>query len=154
METFLKEFSVDPNKKVEIIKQLKEMMVERLNLDRDPSEIPDNEAIFNKGLELDSVDALEVIVNIERSFKIKLKEYDLAESETFFQTLSTATDFILLKIAETNYINNLKDEQKSASPDRLKEIQTELQNIEEYYDKRRENADAKVDQLKQKYLDN
>ena len=151
METFLSNFKIDQEQHKKIIAQLKIMFVERLNIDREPENIPDDEAIFNKGLELDSVDALEIIVNIERLFKIKIKEADLADSETIFQTLSTATDFILLKIAEKQYIDTLKQKIESASVNEKAHLEKELQSIEDFFVQKQKNSEQKIEELKQKY---
>ena len=58
----------------DIYQQLKEMIVEALNLDDvKPDDIRTEEPLFVTGLGLDSIDALELAVAIERKFGIKLK---------------------------------------------------------------------------------
>lgn len=54
--------------------ELKEMIVEALNLDDvTADEIGNEEPLFVEGLGLDSIDALELAVAIERKYGIKLK---------------------------------------------------------------------------------
>jgi len=73
--------------------QLKETLIEGLALeDIDPSEIGDNDALFNEGLGLDSVDAIELVVILENEFGIKFKDMDAAKE--VFTTVQTLTDHI------------------------------------------------------------
>ena len=53
--------------------QLKEQILEALSLDEmKPEEIDDNAPLFGEGLGLDSIDALELIVLMEKQYGIKL----------------------------------------------------------------------------------
>jgi len=55
--------------------QLKEQIIEFLNLiDVKPEDIKDDEEIFGQGLGLDSIDAIELIVLLERKYGIKIKD--------------------------------------------------------------------------------
>ena len=69
-----------------IKRRIKELMVERLRLDGiSPDEIEDD-----KGFEwigLDSVDALELVVALEKEFSIKVKNEDLRKES--FQSVNT-----------------------------------------------------------------
>lgn len=52
---------------VELIKELKEEIIEVLNLeDMTVEDIDENDALFGEGLGLDSIDALELIVMLEK----------------------------------------------------------------------------------------
>jgi acyl carrier protein len=53
---------------------LKEMIVSRLELDVPPGWIGDHQPLFGRGLELDSVDALELIVGIESRYGVALDD--------------------------------------------------------------------------------
>lgn len=54
--------------------RLKEMLIERLKLeDLTPDDIGDDDPLFEGGLGLDSIDALEIVVMLEGEFGIKLK---------------------------------------------------------------------------------
>ncbi|MCU0641608.1 MAG: phosphopantetheine-binding protein [Candidatus Margulisbacteria bacterium] len=70
------------------------MLVEQLNLDRDPARIPDSEPLFRKGLGLDSVDSLEIIVAIEREFKVKINNRNLKKPDQVFKTVGTLAEFV------------------------------------------------------------
>ncbi|WP_455069467.1 phosphopantetheine-binding protein, partial [Prevotella aurantiaca] len=57
----------------ELIKELKEEIIKALNLEEmTPDDIDENEALFGDGLGLDSIDALELIVLLEKKYGIKL----------------------------------------------------------------------------------
>ena len=58
----------------ELIEKLKLQIIEQLNLeDIEPAEIVANEALFGDGLGLDSIDALEIIVLLEKDYGIKIE---------------------------------------------------------------------------------
>lgn len=71
-----------------VMDRIKELMVDKLQLDGlDPAGIPDD-ATF-EFLELDSVDALELVVWLEKDFEIKVANEDL-KRETFESITSLA----------------------------------------------------------------
>lgn len=78
----------------DLILQLKKEIIEVLNLEEVKPEDIDNDApLFgNEGLGLDSIDALELIVLIEKNYGIKLK--DPAKGKEFFQSINVMADFI------------------------------------------------------------
>jgi acyl carrier protein len=64
----------------ELRQAIKEMMVEELMLDFDASEIGDETPIFGAGgLGLDSVDALQLVVGIEKKFGLKIADAERAK---------------------------------------------------------------------------
>lgn len=73
---------------------LKEKIIEGLNLeDIDPSEISDTDPLFgDEGLGLDSVDAIELTLVIEKEFGVKVT--NIADAETIFATAKSLCDFI------------------------------------------------------------
>jgi len=53
--------------------RLKQLIVETLRLeDVAPADIPDSEPLVGGGLSLDSIDALELVVRLEKEFGIKI----------------------------------------------------------------------------------
>lgn len=65
----------------ELKKQVKEMMVTELMLQQRADEIADDAAIFRpEGLGLDSVDALQLVVALEKKFGLKLPDADAARN--------------------------------------------------------------------------
>lgn len=73
--------------------ELKEKIVEVLNLEEiNPSEIQDNDPLFGGGLGLDSIDALELIVLLDKEYGIKLS--DPKKGKEIFQSIETMANFI------------------------------------------------------------
>jgi acyl carrier protein len=74
--------------------RLKEMIVERLSLDIAPDEIKDDAPLFsheNEGLDLDSVEALEIVVGIEQSFDVTVEEGNYKQE---FYSINTLSQFV------------------------------------------------------------
>lgn len=64
----------------ELRQRIKEVMVDELMLDFDASEIGDETPIFGAGgLGLDSVDALQLVVAIEKHFGLKIADAEKAK---------------------------------------------------------------------------
>ena len=79
---------------MEALKQeLKENIIEVLNLEEFTSaDIGDNDALFGDGLGLDSIDALELIVLLDKDYGIKLT--DPAESKTIFESVQVLATYV------------------------------------------------------------
>ena len=76
-----------------LINKLKEQIIEQLNLeDIEPEDIKAEDPLFGDGLGLDSIDALELIVLLEREYNIKIK--DPAEGKKIFESLKTMAEYI------------------------------------------------------------
>jgi len=73
---------------------LKEKIIEGLNLeDIDASEIADNDPLFGEeGLGLDSVDAIELTLVVEKEFGVKVT--NIADAETIFATAESLCKYI------------------------------------------------------------
>jgi len=77
----------------ELILKLKEEIIEVLNLeDVKPADIDENAPLFGDGLGLDSIDALELIVLMEKNYGIKLK--DPAQGKEIFKSIKVMADYI------------------------------------------------------------
>lgn len=59
-------------KRRKMVEKLCEVIVKDLVLDWAPGEIDPDAPLFGTGLQLDSIDAVELVVCIERAFEIKL----------------------------------------------------------------------------------
>jgi len=76
-----------------LILKLKEEIINVLNLeDVKPSDIDENAPLFGEGLGLDSIDALELIVLMEKNYGIKLK--DPAQGKEIFKSVKVLADYI------------------------------------------------------------
>ncbi len=74
-------------------KEIKEKLIEGLNLEEmTPDEIDDNEPLFNEGLGLDSVDAIELIVVLDTEYGVKFENMDRLKE--IFTSITTLTHYI------------------------------------------------------------
>jgi len=77
----------------ELKQELKEKIIEQLNLeDLSVEEIDDNDALFGDGLGLDSIDALELIVMLDKDYGIKLE--DPQKGKEIFQSITVLANYI------------------------------------------------------------
>ncbi len=77
----------------ELKQQLKQQIIEALNLDEmTPADIDDAAPLFGEGLGLDSIDALELIVLLDKNYGIKLA--NPKEGKAIFQSVNTMAEYI------------------------------------------------------------
>ncbi len=77
-----------------MIAELKALLISELNLeDISPDDIDENAPLFNEGLGLDSIDALELAVILEKTYKVKIKSGDTRNTE-IFSSLNSLASFI------------------------------------------------------------
>jgi acyl carrier protein len=80
-----------------IKENLKKILIEELNLeDLTPEEIEDDAPLFGKGLGLDSLDAVELVVLLEKHFGVEVKNLD--EGRAAFQSINTLVSFIEVRL--------------------------------------------------------
>jgi len=73
--------------------ELKQNIIGSLNLqDVTPDQIDDEAPLFGAGLGLDSIDALELVVMLEKNYGIVIK--DIEEGRPAFRSVRTLADFI------------------------------------------------------------
>jgi len=77
----------------ELLLKIKEQVIEVLNLeDIEPADIDTDAPLFGDGLGLDSIDALELIVLLEKHYGIKIE--DPKDGKKIFQTIRTIAEYI------------------------------------------------------------
>ncbi|MAZ94371.1 MAG: phosphopantetheine-binding protein [Bacteroidales bacterium] len=77
----------------ELIEKLKLQIIEQLNLeDIEPEDINADEPLFGTGMGLDSIDALELIVLLEKDYGIKIQ--NPKDGQKVFHSLKTMAEFI------------------------------------------------------------
>jgi acyl carrier protein len=73
--------------------KLKIIIIEELNLeDVRAEDIDDNAPLFGEGLELDSLDAVELVVQVQKHFGVEIK--DIEEGRMAFQSINALGHFI------------------------------------------------------------
>jgi len=76
-----------------LIEQLKQQIIQQLKLeDIEPADIDPYAPLFESNLGLDSIDALELIVLLDREYNIKIKNQE--EGHEVFHTLAAMAAFI------------------------------------------------------------
>jgi acyl carrier protein len=76
-----------------LIEKLKTQIIEQLNLaEVKPEDIQPDAPLFGDGLGLDSIDALELIVLLEKHYGIKIQ--DPKDGKAIFQSVRTMAEYI------------------------------------------------------------
>lgn len=89
---------MDP--KDELKPRIRQLIVKQLKLDVDPASIRDDAPLFGdaaNGLGLDSIDALELVLGVEKEFGIKVQDEEVGV--TAFASVDALCDFIRQKNA-------------------------------------------------------
>lgn len=79
-----------------VIDVLKIQIIQQLNLDIDPKTVTADSLLFgDAGLGLDSIDALELVVLLDKNYDIKIGNPE--DVKEHFKSLSTLADYVLAK---------------------------------------------------------
>ncbi len=77
-----------------LIQQLKELLISSLNLpDISPEDIQPQQPLFGQGMGLDSIDALELVISLEKTYGIKFSNSEQAKRS--LSNLDTLADYII-----------------------------------------------------------
>ena len=77
----------------ELKNALKQQIIQALNLEEiSPEDIADDAPLFGDGLGLDSIDALELIVILDKNYGIKLS--GPSEGKTIFRSIDTIAEYV------------------------------------------------------------
>ena len=84
----------------DIKEKLKTLLVEVLHLeDVEPQDIVDDAPLFGDGLGLDSLDAVEVVLLVEKYFGVPIK--DMEEGRPALQSINALAEFIVRRRSES-----------------------------------------------------
>ena len=77
-----------------MIDELKALLINELNLeDLSPEDIDENLPLFGDGLGLDSIDALELAVILDKTYGVKIKSGD-SRNDEIFSSISSLAKFV------------------------------------------------------------
>ncbi|MEP0774063.1 MAG: acyl carrier protein [Acidobacteriota bacterium] len=73
--------------------RVKRLIIERLQLEgMTPADIDDAAPLFGDGLGLDSIDALELVIGIEKEFGVRIQDEDVGSKA--FASVNALVDFL------------------------------------------------------------
>ncbi|MEV6261423.1 phosphopantetheine-binding protein [Streptomyces sp. NPDC051784] len=70
--------------------KVKSMIIERLGLDVEPVLVSDNQPLFGRGLEMDSLDTLEIVVMVNNEYSVLISDDDFEA----FGSINSLVDFV------------------------------------------------------------
>lgn len=77
----------------EVLAEIRRILVENLDVKRDPEEIDPDAPLFGSGLGLDSIDAVELVLLIEERFGVRPEDDTLARAS--MRTVNSVVDMIV-----------------------------------------------------------
>lgn len=75
----------------EVVDQIKDVLIESLMLDLDKELIMNDQPLFGRGLELDSIDALELSIGLSTTFEVEINDDDMA----VLSSVNKLADFVI-----------------------------------------------------------
>ena len=75
-----------------VLHQIKTEIIQRLHIQKEESQIDDDTALFGNGLKLDSVDATEILVLLDKLYGIQVSESD---DPSFMRTINNLASFVI-----------------------------------------------------------
>ncbi len=77
----------------DLVLALKKLIIETLKLeDIAPSDIEDDALLFGEGLGLDSIDALELVVALEKTYGVVIADSEVGQK--VFRSVNTLAEFV------------------------------------------------------------
>lgn len=78
--------------------EIKNFLIEKFKLDRTADEISDEEPIFGSGISLNSIQGIELIVNLEIMYDIEFEDQDLLLN--IFPNIGVLSKYVYNKLLE------------------------------------------------------
>ena len=83
-----------PEPSNDLIQKIKQLIIQRLKLvDMTPEMIENNAPLFGEGLGLDSIDALELVLGLEKEFGVIIPDAEVWRK--VFQSVTTMAQYVL-----------------------------------------------------------
>jgi acyl carrier protein len=77
----------------EILAGLRQMLIDRMRLQREPDEIDPDAPLFGAGFGLDSLDAVELVVSLDTMFGVVLDDNGMLRQQ--MRSLNTLVDLVI-----------------------------------------------------------
>jgi acyl carrier protein len=77
----------------EVLRQIRRILIDGLDLKRDPDEIDPDAPLFGSGLGFDSIDAVELVLLIEERFGMRLEDGAMARAS--MRTVNSLVDHVV-----------------------------------------------------------
>jgi acyl carrier protein len=85
----------------DLVEELKKLIIETLRLEEiTPEDIEDDGPLFGDGLGLDSIDALELVVALEKTYRVVIPDSEVGER--IFRSVHTLAQFVREQSAISN----------------------------------------------------
>lgn len=81
----------------ELLYTVKAEIIQRLNIPKEINQIDDDTALFGNGLKLDSVDATEILVLLDKVFDVQVSEGD---DPSYMRSINSLVSFVIKKRKE------------------------------------------------------
>ena len=78
----------------DVLFTIKTEIIQRLHIQKNEAQIDDDTALFGNGLKLDSVDATEIMVLLDKVFGIKVSESD---DPSYMRSINNLASFVINK---------------------------------------------------------
>lgn len=79
--------------------RVKKLIIDRLKLEIEPEEIENDQPLFGDGLGLDSIDALELVLGLEKEFGVKIEDEEVGVKA--FASIDALVAFVRAKGDQT-----------------------------------------------------
>lgn len=82
-----------PDERATLKSELKQAIIRALRLPMTPEDIGDSVPLFGEGLGLDSIDVLEIVLELERTFGVQIR--DEQTGTEVLRSIDTIADFVI-----------------------------------------------------------
>jgi acyl carrier protein len=86
--------------KDQLVQAIKEIIIDECDKDMAPEEIGDDDLLIGGGLDLDSLDALQISLAIKSRYGVRIEGGPKAR--TVFQSVNSLADFVLSEMASAS----------------------------------------------------
>lgn len=84
------EIHAQASRRLEKTVTIKQSIIDRLGLETEPEIVSDNQPLFGRGLEMDSLDTLEIVVMVNNAHGVSISDDDVQA----FGSINALVDFI------------------------------------------------------------